>query len=47
MISENLRSEIEANPLLEIDGDARPLEFDRGGNLVEMLKGVGEQVAVH
>ena len=40
MVSENLRPEIEANPLLEITGDARPLEFDAAGNLLDLLKGV-------
>ena len=35
-LSENLRSEIEANPALEILGPARELEFDAGGNLAEL-----------
>ena len=47
MVSENLRAEIEANPILEIAGEARPFDFDDRGNLVEMLQGAGEQVAVH
>lgn len=34
VLSENLRSEIEANPLLEIAGPAYELEFDAGGNLL-------------
>jgi len=46
MISENLRSQLEANPALEILGDPQPLEFDPGGNLVEMLSGVAEPAAV-
>jgi hypothetical protein len=32
-LSENLRSEIEANPALEINGPAFPIEFDEAGNL--------------
>jgi hypothetical protein len=36
-LSENLRSEIEKDPQLEIVGDARPLEFQADGNLLELL----------
>ncbi len=32
-LSENLRAEIEANPALEIIGDAEPFAFDSEGNL--------------
>lgn len=32
-LSENLRAEIEKNPILEIMGEPQPLEFDEGGNL--------------
>jgi hypothetical protein len=39
-ITENLRSHIEANPNLEILGDAEELDFDRGGNLPMVLAGV-------
>jgi hypothetical protein len=35
--SANLRSELERNPRIEILGDARPLEFDERGNLVDWL----------
>jgi hypothetical protein len=36
-LSENLKPEIEKDPLLEILGPARQMEFDREGNLVELL----------
>jgi len=39
-LSENLRREIEANPKLEILGDAEELDFDRQGNLPAVLAGV-------
>jgi hypothetical protein len=39
-LSENLRSEIEANPNLEIIGEAEEFEFDRNGNLSGVLEGV-------
>ena len=35
-LSENLRAEIEANPLLEIAGEAWELDFDAEGNLPEI-----------
>ena len=35
-LSENLRSRIERNPLLEILGPAREIEFDSSGNLLEL-----------
>jgi hypothetical protein len=41
-LSENLRTEIEANPMLEIIGEAEELEFDREGN----MEGLSEAVAV-
>ena len=34
MVSENLLPELRGNPEIEIVGDARPLPFDDGGNLV-------------
>ncbi|MBI3210697.1 MAG: hypothetical protein HYZ37_17570 [Candidatus Solibacter usitatus] len=37
LLSENLLPEIRRNPLLEVVGDARDVEFDSGGNLVEMM----------
>lgn len=37
-LSENLRGEIEANPILEIIGQAEDLEFDRDGNLAGLLE---------
>ena len=36
-LSENLKPEIEKDPLLEILGPAQQMEFDGQGNLVEML----------
>jgi hypothetical protein len=41
-LSENLRREIDQNPLLEVLGPARPMEFDSEGNLVEVLVPAGE-----
>jgi hypothetical protein len=41
-MSENLRAEIENNPALEILGDARQMEFDTQGNLVDLLVPAGE-----
>ena len=38
LISENLLDEIRRNPILEVIGDAREIEFDSDGNLVEMLE---------
>lgn len=52
-ISENLRGEIEANPELEILGDAVPLDFDAHGNLSGVRNEAGapwsasEYAAVH
>lgn len=37
-LSENLRPQIENNPLLEILGPATELEFDSAGNLIEVLE---------
>jgi len=37
ILSENLRPEIEKNPLLEIVGDAMEMEFDQNGNLTDLL----------
>jgi hypothetical protein len=37
LLSENLMEEIRKNPILEVVGDAREIEFDQEGNLVEML----------
>lgn len=36
-LSENLKPEIEKNPALEILGPPIPMEFDAGGNLIELL----------
>ena len=36
-LSENLRKEIEANPLLEIEGEPEPLDFDESGNLHNLM----------
>jgi len=37
VLSENLKPEIEQNPLLEIVEPARELQFDASGNLVNRL----------
>ncbi len=39
-LSENLRSEIAANPMLEVEGDAEPLDFDESGNLHNLMEAV-------
>ncbi len=44
VLSENLRSEIEANPLLEIAGPAYELEFDATGNLLPIKVGEREHL---
>ena len=36
-LSENLRAEIEANPNLEIEAEAEPLDFDQSGNLHNLM----------
>jgi hypothetical protein len=36
-LSENLKPEIEKDPMLEILGPARPMEFDKDGNVVDVL----------
>jgi hypothetical protein len=46
-LSENLRRQIAQNAELEIVGEARPLEFDSAGNLVDMLVPAGEVVGTH
>jgi len=46
-LSENLSRQIAQNPDLEIVGEARPLEFDSAGNLVDMLVPAGEVVSTH
>jgi hypothetical protein len=37
-LSENLRSEIAANPTLEVEGDPEPLDFDGTGNLHNLME---------
>jgi hypothetical protein len=37
-LSENLRSEIAANPMLEVEGDPEPLDFDESGNLHNLME---------
>jgi hypothetical protein len=37
-LSENLRSEIAANPTLEVEGDPEPLDFDETGNLHNLME---------
>jgi hypothetical protein len=44
-MSENLRGEIEKNPDLEVLGEARAMEFDAQGNLVDLLVPEGEALA--
>jgi hypothetical protein len=44
VLSENLRSEIESNPLLEIAGPAYELEFDAAGNLLPIKAAVLEHL---
>jgi len=44
-LSENLGREIAKNSHLEVLGDARPMEFDSAGNLVELLVPAGEVLA--
>jgi hypothetical protein len=39
-LSENLRAEIAANPMLEITGDAEEMEFDRAGDLAGLREAV-------
>jgi len=46
-MSDNLRSQIEKNPSLEIVGPPRPMVFDSEGNLVDLLVPAGEVIAVH
>ncbi len=36
-LSENLRAEIEANPLLEIQGEAEEFDFDESGDLHNLM----------
>ncbi|HWB96687.1 MAG TPA: lactate racemase domain-containing protein [Bryobacteraceae bacterium] len=47
LLSENLLPQIRKNPILEIVGDPRPMEFDASGNLVDMLVSAGETVPAH
>jgi hypothetical protein len=44
LLSENLLDQIRANPILEVIGDARDIEFGKDGNLMEMLQ-AGEPVS--
>jgi hypothetical protein len=37
-LSENLRNEIAANPMLEVEGDPEPLDFDESGNLHNLVE---------
>lgn len=47
VLSENLRPQIEKNPLLEILGPAREMEFDAMGNLTPVLTTSDEMVSAH
>jgi hypothetical protein len=47
MLSENLLPEIQKNPLLEIVGPARDIEFDADGNLMPMLEFESDMAAAH
>ncbi len=46
-MSENLRPQIEKNRDLEVLGAPRPMEFEAGGNLIDMLVPAGEAIGVH
>jgi len=46
-LSENLKPQIERDPMLEILGPARATEFTREGNLVDMLLEAREAVPAH
>jgi len=45
-LSENLRPQIDKNPILEVF-ESRPMEFDSHGNLVDLLVRAAEPVAAH
>ena len=45
-LSENLRPQIDNNPILEVVA-THPMEFDSHGNLVELLVPSAEPVAAH
>ncbi|MBV6431148.1 MAG: hypothetical protein IANPNBLG_01270 [Bryobacteraceae bacterium] len=47
LLSENLIAGIRANPILEVVGEAQPVEFDADGNLVGMLQGVEPAGSAH
>lgn len=47
LLSENLLGEIRRNPILEVVGEAQPIEFDADGNLVGMLQGVEPAGSAH
>jgi hypothetical protein len=46
-LSENLRSQIERNPLLEIVGPAQEFTFDEAGNLAGLPAEIGKPVPAH
>jgi hypothetical protein len=46
-LSENLRPQIEKNPLLEIVEEAREMPFDSAGNLISALQTAAELAPVH
>ncbi len=46
-LSENLKVQIEKNPMLDILDPARELEFDAGGNLAPIFAGAAELVSAH
>jgi len=46
-MSENLRPQIEKNRNIEVLGAPRPMEFEAGGNLIDMLVPAGEAIGVH
>lgn len=46
-LSENLRSQIEANPALEIVGEPRDFEFDSEDNLVSLVAPAGDAASAH
>ncbi len=46
-LSENLRPQIDKNPILEVLGGAQPMEFDSEGNLADLLVPAGEEIGTH
>ena len=47
VLTENLLPQIKNNPLLEVIGEPREIQFDAEGNLENMLQAAGEAVSAH